>query len=446
MKKLLVVYLFLIHYNAFSQNYYFPPITGSNVWETIDPTVLGWRTDKLPELYDFLEQKNSKAFILLKDGKIVVEKYFGTFTADSLWYWASAGKTLTAMLTGIAQEEGLLSLSDKSSKHQGKDWTSCSPEQEDKITVWHQLTMTTGLDDTVGDPYCTLPSCLKCLADPGNRWSYHNAPYTLLDEVIQGASGQNYNTYFASKIRNKIGMNGAWFKVGFNNIYFSNPRSMARYGLLVLNRGKWGSTQVLKDTAYFHQMVNTSQGLNLSYGYLWWLNGKKSFMVPGSQIVFPRMLMPNAPEEMIAALGKNGQIINVVPSQGLVLVRMGDAPADFGEVTPVFNDDIWKILSSVIEVATNNLVVQSPGFKVEVYPNPISRGNCTLQYELDKPAEIQITIYSSNGVKMTNFSSKQAGAGLYQEKIDMGMWSSGVYLLKIQTADGYILKKIVIEN
>lgn len=88
-------------------------------------------------MYNFLEQKNSKAFILLKDGKIVLEKYFGAFTQDSIWYWASAGKTLTALLTGIAQEEGYLLITDSTSKYLGSGWTSEPPQKERLITVWH---------------------------------------------------------------------------------------------------------------------------------------------------------------------------------------------------------------------------------------------------------------------------------------------------------------------
>ena len=64
---------------------------------------------------------------MLKDGKIAIEKYFGTFTKDSLWYWASAGKTLTAFLVGQAQENGLLSISDSTSKYLGSGWTGLTP-------------------------------------------------------------------------------------------------------------------------------------------------------------------------------------------------------------------------------------------------------------------------------------------------------------------------------
>src|SRR5690606_22980472 len=97
-----------------TQEYYFPPVFG-NTWETINPEELGWCAEKIPSFYDYLDSTNTKAFIVLKDGKIVLEKYFGTFTQDSSWYWASAGKSLTALMIGIAQDENFLDINEKTS-------------------------------------------------------------------------------------------------------------------------------------------------------------------------------------------------------------------------------------------------------------------------------------------------------------------------------------------
>ncbi|MBL7750038.1 MAG: serine hydrolase, partial [Chitinophagaceae bacterium] len=124
-----------------SNNLYFPPVSGTE-WQTTDMASLGWSEGTVNDLYTYLEQKNSKAFIVLKNGKIVIEKYFGLFTKDSLWYWASAGKTLTAFLSGIAQDEGLIDLSDKTSRFLGNGWTALPQAKEDLITIRHQLTMT----------------------------------------------------------------------------------------------------------------------------------------------------------------------------------------------------------------------------------------------------------------------------------------------------------------
>jgi len=117
-------------------------------------------------------------------------------------------------------------------------------------------------------------------------------------------------------------------------------------------------------------MTNSSQSLNKSYGYLTWLNGKESYMIPQTQFVFPGSLCPAAPADMYAALGKNGQLINVVPSQGLVIIRMGNAPDNQFEIMNAFNNLIWQQLNKVIcnTVGTAEPLDKSNAFTI--YPIP----------------------------------------------------------------------------
>jgi CubicO group peptidase (beta-lactamase class C family) len=333
-------------------NLYFPPVS-SQEWETVTPASLGWNEDKIPALYSLLETNGTKAFILLRDGKIVIEKYFGTnltgqpFTMSSNWYWASAGKTLTSFIVGKAQEDGFLHLNNMTSDYLGKGWTSLSPSQENKITVLHQLTMTTGLDDGVADNHSFLPADLVYKADAGTRWAYHNGPYTLLEQVVEKSTGESFSEYFNRVLRDKTGMDGSWIWSDNDHVYFSTPRSMARFGLLLLNKGKWASEIILDNPDYYSAMVSTSQNLNKSYGYLWWLNGKESYMVPESQIVIPGVMTPNAPADMISGMGKFGQFVSIVPSEGIVMIRMGENPSSVA-VPFLFLDDIWEKLDPVI--------------------------------------------------------------------------------------------------
>lgn len=107
-----IICLTTICLNCKGQDIYFSPLSNLANKETISPFSLGWCLNEIDTLYDYLQQENSKGFIVLNDGEIVLEKYFGTFTQDSLWYWASAGKTITSFLVGKAQEENYLFLSD----------------------------------------------------------------------------------------------------------------------------------------------------------------------------------------------------------------------------------------------------------------------------------------------------------------------------------------------
>lgn len=257
---------------------------------------------------------------------------------------------MTGLLVGIAQQEGLIDINNRSAQYLGTGWTSAPLAKENMITVKHQLTMTTGLDDGATDDDCTLPGCLLYKADAGTRWAYHNAAYTLLDKVVENASGLSYNNFFQQKIRDRIGMNGLWIKSpNANNVFYSNARSMARFGLLMLNKGKWDNTSILSDTNYFNSQVNTSQNLNLSYGYLTWLNGKSSSMLPTLQTVFRVSIIPNAPTDLYAALGKNDQKIYVVPSQKLVVIRTGESAGMVNFAVSGFDNELWGKLKSIIK-------------------------------------------------------------------------------------------------
>ena len=118
-------------------------------------------------------------------------------------------------------------------------------------------------------------------------------------------------------------------------------------------------------------MTNTSQNFNQSYGYLCWLNGKTSYMVPGLQWEISGFLNPHAPADMFAAMGKNGQFINVVPSQNLVYIRMGNMP-NGTEVPFLLNDSIWQRLNLVM--CNTNTISQNADLQdiAIPYPNPFT--------------------------------------------------------------------------
>lgn len=334
--------------------FYFPGSTNDG-WETLSPDSLGWDTTLIPDLNTLLEDNNTRAFLVLKDGKIVMEEYWGKnllglqdFDENKDWYWASAAKTLTSFVVGKAQEEGYLSISDATSNYLGQGWTSTTTEQENAITIEHQLTMTSGLDDGTGDPFGHEPEDLLFKAPAGERWGYHNGPYTLLDAVITEATDTDFDTYFEEVLQDKIGMSGYWSWVGDNHLYFSTARDMARYGSLMLNKGKWVDQTIMNDADYFNQMISPSQSINESYGYLWWLNGQSSFMLPTIQAQFPNSIVANAPDDMYAGIGANGQYLCVIPSKNMVVIRMGENP-DQAPVPLLFINDIWEILNQIID-------------------------------------------------------------------------------------------------
>ncbi|WP_423999523.1 serine hydrolase domain-containing protein [Maribacter sp. IgM3_T14_3] len=327
-----------------SESMYFPSNTNS-IWETKSISSLNWNQSAIQPLKDYLIQKNTKSFVILVNGRIGMEEYFNGHTSSLEWEWNSAGKTLVGTTIGIAQQENLLSINNKASDYLGTEWTSMPLEKENLITVKHLLTMTSGNDDT--KQYVIKPN-LTYVADAGTRWAYSNI-FQKLTDVLASASNKPFEIYFNEKIKTKIGMDGFWNNGLIFKIYHSNTRSMARFGLLALNKGKWNNEQVINES-FFNESIATSQNINPSYGYFWWLNGKPSYMIPGQQTVYQGNLVPNAPVDMYAAMGANDQRIYVVPSKKMVVIRMGDAsdPANPNFAVSGFDNELWEKINAVI--------------------------------------------------------------------------------------------------
>lgn len=323
---------------------YFPP-NNSTAWETKAFTSLGWKQSAIEDLKKFLTEKNSKSFIILVNGRIVLEEYFNGHTPTDTWPWNSAGKTLVATATGIAQQEGLLNINNPVSQFLGAGWTNEPMAKENLITVKHLLTMTSGLDESSD---LVIKSKLTYVADAGTRWAYANVFQKLMD-VVSVASKQSYESYFNDRIKNKLGMDGFWDDGLIFKIYNSNTRSMAKFGLLALNNGKWNNEQII-NPSFFSESIKSSQNINPSYGYLWWLNGKTSYMIPGSQTIFQGSLVPNAPIDMYAAMGASDQRIYIIPSKNMVVVRMGNAsdPANPSFAVSGFDNSLWQKINAVI--------------------------------------------------------------------------------------------------
>lgn len=435
MRKVLAILLIFISTHANAQ-LYFPPVSGT-AWDTLAPSSLGWCQDRIDSLYSYLDSRNTDGFIVLKDGKIVLERYFGTFTADSVHYWASAGKSLTATLTGIAQEQGFLNITDLVSNTLGTGWTTAPLTKENLITIRHLLTMTSGLNDTVAAP-CnnedTSAGCLRYLSDAGTRWAYHTGAYRKLQSVISAASGLTYNAFTANYIGSTTGITGLWY----NGVFYSKPRSMARFGLLALNHGIWGNDTVLHDTAYFNAMVNTAQPFNPAYGYLWWLNGKTTFIAPGSQYIFSGALLPNGPSDMYCALGKDDQKIYVVPSRNMVVIRTGASAYGVALAFSPFDDELWgKIDSLGYGCSTAVEDVNEPEKQLSIYPNPVNH-----IVNLSLPGQqFTVAIYEPTGRQIYQSTTVNNAT-----TVDCSSFTPGIYLVSIIAGHNKVIqRKLVIE-
>ncbi|MFN2428646.1 MAG: serine hydrolase [Cryomorphaceae bacterium] len=409
MQKLIITFALTVFGPlAFSQTY-FPPVSGSE-WETVSPSEFNWCDEKIDTLISYLESRNTKSFIILKGGRIALEHYLGTFTADSNWYWASAAKTLTATLTGAALEDGDISLDDPVSQYLGEGWTDCTVAEETTRTIWHQLTMTSSFlnDSELWD--CVEPECFQCTElEPGDEWHYHNGVYRRLIDVLEEATGLSRNFYTTQKIKTITGMQGLWV----DQLYFSNTRSMARFGLLAQENFVWDGTPVLNNQEYISAMTTPSQDLNESYGYLWWLNGQSSHMAPLVPFVSDGSIVPSAPDDMYAGMGANEQRVYVVPSQDMVVVRMGEAAYDFSAAFSGFDPELWELISD-LECETVSVHSDPEKNSIQIFPNPAS-GRVNIKAENAD----RVDVFTASGIKSNSIALNNASleinlpAGMY---------------------------------
>jgi CubicO group peptidase (beta-lactamase class C family) len=438
MKQKLILFstIALLSFSVKAQSLYFPPLTG-NVWDSILPSSIGYCQLRIDSLYNYLQAKNTKSFIILKDGKRVLEKYFGTYTRDSIWYWASASKSLASFITGMAQQKGYININNQASLYLGTGWTTETLAKENLITVKHLLTMTSGLDDVPPTPCTnedTAKSCLLYKADASTRWAYHTGAYRKVQDVVSNAVGQTYNAITTSWIKTHIGIGGLWSQ----QEYYSKARDMARFGLLNLNKGIWNNDTLMKDSMYFKAMTNTSQSLNNSYGYLWWLNGKSSFMTPQSQIVFPGTLMSNAPTDMFCALGKNDQKIYVVPSQNIVIVRQGNTAGGFSLAASAFDNILWDYINKLNCTAASiqNKTLENT---IEIYPNPVMDA---LTIENTELIICKINLYDIVGNMIYTINDLRQKSNI---EMNLSMFSKGIYVIELEDVNKNTIRKKIVK-
>jgi CubicO group peptidase (beta-lactamase class C family) len=203
--------------------------------------------------------------------------------------------------------------------------------------------------------------------------------------------------------------------------------------LFVLAKGSWNGVTVLNNTSYIDKMSKSSQSLNPSYGYLWWLNGKGQYMLPGSQFVFNGPLIPTAPPDMFSALGKNDQKIHIVPSLNIVVIRMGDAAGDGSSNVPiVFDFQLWEKLNKIMRIGTAVNDMANPVIKEKI---AYCIGHKIFIKETIDVVETEVMDY--NGKQVLNSGN--------EHQINVSNLNKGVYFVRVRNKKGsYYINKVFV--
>jgi CubicO group peptidase (beta-lactamase class C family) len=324
-----------------------PPVPSAAGWATVDPAAVGWDPAALETAFDYAGEHASRAMVAAVGGRVVAQRSWGVdlgFARDV----ASVQKSVTALLIGNLVDAGRVALTQPVATYLGAGWTRATPAQEAEISVRHLMTMTSGLTDD-----------LRFEAAPGTRWRYNTNAYQELPHVVEAVTHQTVDAVTRAELFDPIGVSAAsrWRdRLGLGP--FSTDGSgrrikglvmtapdMARVGLLVARGGDWGGHRVLNDPRYLAAALNSSQALNPSYGYLWWLNGKSAHVLPGPPVRHSGPIIPTAPADLVAALGKDDQKIYVCNSLDLVVTRIGaNAGARAFDALSGFDAELWRRL------------------------------------------------------------------------------------------------------
>jgi CubicO group peptidase (beta-lactamase class C family) len=325
--------------------YYYPPTSpDDDTWTTVDASSLGWDTGAFNDAVSYAAEQNSTALIILHKGKIVSENYwsdnFGDWNLHTSRRIFSAHKTIAGLVFGIAQDEGLVTRNDfvSDALDDSDGWSTATAAQEALVQIRHLQTMTSGMSDT-------LAGAINYETEPDNNWRYNTTAYRLIRNIIgiQNPDG-DYDQFIQTRLYDRIGMNDSITTEGTSR---NSARDMARFGLMMLGSGTWDGVDIIEDKDYLTEMSIPSQGFNEAYGNLTWINGQGSYMTPGDEdeAVHDGELIPAAPADLFAALGRHDKKIYMVPSLDLVIVRHGPAANDGGGLGPSgFDNALWKRL------------------------------------------------------------------------------------------------------
>ena len=282
------------------------------------------------------------SMLIARGDTVLAERYAPDWPADRPREVASVAKSMMAVLFGMAIEDGVISGLDQPAADFIPAWRD---DARAGITLHHLLSMTSGLDDTglalrgvTGDQF-VINAAAPLAHPPGTHWAYNTAAYHLLFHILMRATGETIEAYADRKLLGPLGMRDTVWVTSegqgsdgpVTNYYSaaSTARDLWTFGRMVMQGGRWQGTQLVP-ADYVARMVSPSQPINRSYGLLWWVNAEEGLDVigrPGGR------RFPGAPHDTYAALGAGGQVILIVPSRQLILVRQGDPPGspDFAD-------------------------------------------------------------------------------------------------------------------
>ncbi|MFE3868309.1 serine hydrolase domain-containing protein [Flavobacterium sp. LS2P90] len=269
-------------------------------------------------------KKRTRSLLVIYKDKIIAEKYDTGFDKNSKLLGWSMTKSITSAMFGVLEKRGKFDIDNPAPI---PEWAN---DERKIITTSDLLHMNSGLE--WGEQYDRICDATQMLFEaedmsrgqlekpaafkPNTHWNYSSGTTNLLSGILrkQFKTHQEYLDFWYSDLIDKIGMNSMVVETDMAGNYvgssygWATTRDWSKFGLLYLHKGNWNGEQIFNESwvKYTATPTNTSNG---RYGGHFWLNASGHF--------------PDVPKDMYYCSGFQGQMVAIIPSLDLVIVRMG---------------------------------------------------------------------------------------------------------------------------
>ena len=328
-------------------------VVDSNIpWQSVDPASVGLATSTIDELRDRLVERKTSALLVVKSNRIVYEH---RRRVNKLIPIAGVTKGVTASIAlAVALNDGRIDLDDPGRKYI-PSWET-DPVRS-RITIRHLVTHSSGIQNVPWGRGFELSGWQRQFADdnegrfamalnnapvmfpPGTSYAYSSVAYYALSYALtaslRGAPQSDIRTILDARIMRPLGIPPEAWKISYGESYELDgmtlqtntggasytARAVARIGQLMLNRGEWNG-QHLVAPEWIDALVSyggsptdrVMSGIEPASGLGWQLNQDGFF--------------PSLPRDAFLSCGANHEVLLVVPSLDIVVVRLGRSLAD----------------------------------------------------------------------------------------------------------------------
>ena len=324
--------------------------------------------DSLEVAVDYAIANNSSALIVYREGNIEREYYRPGVDKKTLLNSKSLAKPLGVVAVGAAISKGFIDSLDQPVADFIQEWKG---KPQAKILVRHLLDMRTGLlpqaeanspDDILNRAYLhprhdeIIVNEYPMTHEVGERYEYSNANSELVAVLIERSTGKKYQNWVSEEILKPIGALGGtvWLNrqegTAHSGCCIQLPaETWLRLAILLMNRGVW-SEQVILQPEFVDAMLTPTEQ-NRFYGMGVWLGSEfaefRGFANPDVKIGLRYHSAPYLADDIFMFDGNANQIVYIVPSEDLVILRLGSRPPQ----EPVWDNAYLPnvILSSILE-------------------------------------------------------------------------------------------------